>query len=272
MDVSLHRDEYIDLCAGYALGSLDEGDRARLERHLAEGCEACEKALRDFSIGAQLLAGSLPAEPVGSALRDRVMIAAGSTRQGIPPVPEGEGGDGGERTPAKVIKLDRPRRTSAFPALGWAVAAGFAIAAALFWSKLETARTDLAKLRDEQRWAAVMNAPGARLAQLAPTPQAAAPLKGRAYVDPASGRAVLVLEGVQAPQGRDYELWAIRGGAPRSLGLVHADAAGHAVMHLENVGDPATLAAFAVSLEPKGGAPTPDAPTGPVVLVGKVEG
>ncbi len=265
--MSLHRDEYIDLCAGYALGSLDEGDRARLERHLAEGCEACEKALQDFSIGAKLLAGSLPAETVGSALRDRVMIAAGSMRPGAPPVT----GDGAEPGPTKVLKLERPRRTAAVPALGWAVAAAFAIAAALFWSKLETARTDLVQLREEQRWAAVMNAPGARIAQLAPTPQAAAaPFKGRAYVDPATHRAVLVLDGVIAPAGRDFELWAIRGGAPRALGLVHADAAGHAVMRLEDVGDPATLAAFAVSLEPKGGAPTPDAPTGPVVLVGKV--
>jgi len=265
--VSLHRDDYIDLCAGYALGSLDEGDRVRLERHLDEGCEACEKALHDFSIGAKLLAGSLPAETVGSALRDRVMIAAGSIRPGAPATT----GDGAE--PAKVLKLERPRRTFAFPALGWGLAAAFAIAAALFWSKLETARTDLVKLREEQRWAAVMNAPGARLAQLAPTPQAAAAsFKGRAFVDPATRRAVLVLDGVTAPAGRDFELWAIRGGAPKALGLVHADASGHAVVRLEDVGDPATLAAFAVSLEPKGGAPTPDAPTGPVVLVGKVEG
>lgn len=270
--MSLHHDEYIDLCAGYALGSLDEGDRARLERHLAEGCEACERALHDFSIGAKLLAGSLPAETVGSALRDRVMIAAGSMRPGAP-AREAEGGDGAEPGPSQVLKLERPRRTSVFPALGWAVAAAFAIAAALFWSRLETARTDLVKLREEQRWAAVMDAPGARTAQLAPTPQAAAAsLKGRAYVDPATHRAVLVLDGVTAPAGRDYELWAIRGGAPKALGLVHADAAGHAVVRLEDVGDPATLAAFAMSLEPKGGAPTPDAPTGPVVLVGKVEG
>src|SRR6185436_18803390 len=101
MDVSPHRDEYIDLCAGYALESLDEGDRARLERHLAEGCEHCEKALQDFSIGAKLLAGSLPAETVGSALRDRVMIAAGSIRPGAPAA---GAADGEERGGAKVLE------------------------------------------------------------------------------------------------------------------------------------------------------------------------
>ena len=47
--MSEHREEHIDLCAGYALGSLDEADLERIDQHLAEGCEHCEAALADFS-------------------------------------------------------------------------------------------------------------------------------------------------------------------------------------------------------------------------------
>jgi len=46
--------------------------------------------------------------------------------------------------------------------------------------------------------------------------------------------------------------------------------AGRAVVRLEDVGDPATLQAIAGSLEPEGGSPNPAAPSGPVVMVGKV--
>ena len=81
-----------------------------------------------------------------------------------------------------------------------------------------------------------------------------------------------MFENVRAPQGSDYQLWAIVGGAPASLGVVKADAAGHAMMRLENVGEPKLLAAFAISLEPAGGSPNPNAPTGPVVMLGKLEG
>lgn len=67
--------------------------------------------------------------------------------------------------------------------------------------------------------------------------------------------------------GRALELWSVPGtGAPRSLGLVSAEAATTVLRAqlLENT------AAFAVSIEPSGGSPT-GAPTGPIVSVGKLD-
>ena len=46
--MSEHLEEHLDLCAGYALGSLDAPDRIRLEAHLADGCPACEAALAEL--------------------------------------------------------------------------------------------------------------------------------------------------------------------------------------------------------------------------------
>ena len=93
-----------------------------------------------------------------------------------------------------------------------------------------------------------------------------------ATYDPASRSAVVVFDHFHAPSGHDYELWAIRGGHPASLGLIQADPSGHAVMRIENVGDSASLTHFAVSLERQGGSPDKNAPAGPVVMLGKLSG
>ena len=74
-----------------------------------------------------------------------------------------------------------------------------------------------------------------------------------------------------SPRPED-ELWALRGGPPQSLGLIRPDASGRAIVKLPDTGDPAGLAAFAVSLEKAGGSRSPAGPEGPVVMVGKLGG
>ena len=276
--MSEHREEHLDLCAAYALGTLDEAGRRQLEAHLADGCAQCEAALADFGAATVLLAASSPPVQPSAALKGKVMAAirASGTPEAAPAAKPDRG---------RVVEM--PRRTApSFLNWAWAAAAAaLAIASVISYNAASRLRTELdsnrkrlaeveQKLADEQKWVAVLNAPLAKVVELAPTPAGATDLRARATYDPATQRAVLVFENFKAPTGRDYELWAIRGEtpAPASLGLIHADDSGHAVLRLENVGDPATLGAFAVSLEPAGGAPTPTAPTGPVVMLGKVSG
>ncbi len=85
----------------------------------------------------------------------------------------------------------------------------------------------------------------------------------------ADGRALVLrpVGAVQVAPDRALELWAVpAAGAPRSLGLVRADAA-TTLIRAQLLQD---TAAFAVSVEPPGGSPT-GAPTGPIVSVGKLE-
>jgi anti-sigma-K factor RskA len=283
VDVSSHRDQDIDLCAGYALGCLDAADRNRAEEHLASGCPLCQAALAEFSDASVLLAASAPPALPGPTLRQRVLAAVATPviAEPEPPVePFREPID----TRGRVIEL-RPRRAPFLTAgWGWAAAAALlALVTTLQWTQAVRLRGELdrnrlrladleRRLAEESRWSEVLNSPAAKVVVLTPTERGSAELKARVTYDPVSRRAVVVFENVRAPRGSDYQLWAILGGVPASLGLVKADAAGRAMMRLENVGGPALLAAFAVSLEPAGGSPNPNAPSGPVVRSGKLEG
>ena len=78
----------------------------------------------------------------------------------------------------------------------------------------------------------------------------------------------MVLENFVAPQGKAYELWALHGNTPKMLGRVASDARGHAVIRVENVGDPDDLSAFTISLEDAAAATSE--PTGTIVMIGSL--
>ena len=90
--------------------------------------------------------------------------------------------------------------------------------------------------------------------------------------DPAQRRLVLAVAGdMPEDRGKAHELWVVPGdGTPRSLGVMPAGKA----MHMDLAEQIAQLlsqgATIAISVEPPGGSPT-GAPTGPVILSGKLE-
>jgi anti-sigma-K factor RskA len=267
LDVTAHRAEHLELCAGYALGALDPADRAALEAHLEGGCPECEAELHRLAGAVRRLAASAPPRPQPAALRARVLAAAAETAPGRSPSP-------------RPLPLPRPRRRSSAHWAWAALAAAFAIATALAWTTAERLRGELATTRtkldgaqralaDARRWMALLDSPTARTVSLTPTPQGLGLMRARATFDPATHRAVIVFENVATPAASDFQLWALRSGGVASLGLVRADAAGRAIVRIEDAGDPTALAGFAVSLERLGGSPRSDAPEGPVVLAGK---
>jgi len=276
MDVTPHKDEYLELCAGYVLGNLAEEEARTLEAHLAEGCPACETEIDRLGRGAMAFASATPRLLEPSSLRARVLdtvLREGAKREG----------QRERRREVKRSTIPLPRRQGA-PVFAWtfALAALLIAAVAVYeWraasqleKQLAVSRQEVARLNQqiqgEREWAAVATAPQARSIELKPTPDGAPQLHARVTYDPATRRAVVAVSDFVTPPGKDYQLWAITKTGPLSLGLVRPDRQGHAVLHLDDAGDPFTLAAFAVSLENEGGAPTPTAPAGPVVMVGKI--
>lgn len=86
--------------------------------------------------------------------------------------------------------------------------------------------------------------------------------------DRTSGRLeVRVARGLSVPDDRTLQLWAIdTAGKPRSLGILPDNRSASLALDERAVG--ADVMLLAVSLEPRGGSPNPDAPTGPVLYKG----
>lgn len=79
--------------------------------------------------------------------------------------------------------------------------------------------------------------------------------------------AVRVLSGAPVADDKTLQLWAItKAGKPRSLGILPDNRRAALALTADAIGDDVAL--LAVSLEPKGGSPDPNGPTGPVLYKG----
>jgi anti-sigma-K factor RskA len=264
-----------ELLAAYALGVADEDEVRQVEAHLAE-CEVCREELVHWRRSTEALAASAePMEP-SAGVRERLMAEVGGA-----PAPSAE------RAPAEAAGRRRaPLRLAAviavaalaLAALGWGISSRSALRdevdaleaqVAELETRLAQADTELARSRGELRSAKAVLA---LLAGSSPNRdvllaglEAAPNSQGRLIVDPDNRRAVF-LAGQLPPlePGRVYQLWSLKDGQPASAGVFETVADGTAIHVVENV--PAeTPDAWAVTIEPEGGVPSP---TGPMVLVG----
>jgi len=174
--------------------------------------------------------------------------------------------------------------------LGWGLALWFIVLTGILLMHANRLSKELASSSDrvtglsrdlaaERRWSTILSSTSMRTASFTLTPDADPGLRARAVMDPVSRRAVLVLENFEAPSGKSYELWALHGNTPATLGKIRTDPHGNAVLRIQDVGEPSDLSAFAISLEAEGGTPgasvsvLPGAapePTGPIVMIGSL--
>jgi anti-sigma factor RsiW len=218
-----------ELVAPYALDALDDDERERFERHLAD-CERCQTQLAELqeAVGALAYAAEGPDPP--PALRGRILDSA--------------------RADGKAQVLPFPTRRWAFPAV-----AGIAAAAACVAIGLGIWAASLSSSLDRERSAKDSYARAIQLLGGGAQAKALTDAEGALLVPPGGGEAALVVCGLSpAPSGKTYEAWVIEDSTPRPAGLFRGGSGCPPVFLEREVPAGATVA---VTLEHKGGVPKP---------------
>jgi anti-sigma-K factor RskA len=259
-----------DAAGLYALGTLPADERALFEAHVST-CDECRRDVRAFGEVVSALPFALPQIDPPSALRSRVLAAAGgdALRRVVPPT---------------SIRPHRP-----FAMVGWLSAAALLVTAIGLGaytvslrhrvggmemllreavSRLDRSERELASATRVAERAqvrlAVLTAPDMKQVNLAGQPSAPR-AAGRAFLSPSNGLLFAASQLPPLPFGRTYQVWFLTPGAPISAGLVKPDQNGRVTAAFDVPPGAETPKGLAVSIEPEGGVP---APTGAIYLAG----
>jgi anti-sigma-K factor RskA len=241
------------LTGAYALDALDDIERAQFERHLTS-CSPCREELAGLQAAATALAHTSAVLPP-PALRDRVLAEIATVR----PLPPETRETTAVPDAAEVAETDPAQRRSRS---SWSRRPGLLVAAAAAAIALGAgaAVTQPWDSGTDQTVSAadrVLTAPDAERAS-APV----ADVSGASVTvvrSSARHEAVMVTRGVPAPpSGMVYQAW-LRDADGRmvSVGLMSSVHDGRPVLLDPDQGDAATATAFAITVEPQGGSPSP---------------
>lgn len=240
--------EWTGTAAAYALGSLDVDERDAFEAHLVT-CETCRAEVAELREAAAMLAYATPAREVPRReLRERVLREARAVR------------------PLAAARSPRRARAvapwlAAAACLTLAVLAGMGLRSERgqrqrLASMLDSVQTDLA-VRDST--IAAFLGPEVHVVSLSPTGE-----KPSMRVFWNHTRNVFIVTAFnipRAPDGRTYQLWAIRKDkAPLSMGTFNTDANGRATAILavaDNITEGGFIDLCGLTMEPIGGSLQP---------------
>lgn len=229
------------LSGAYAVDALDDLEKARFERHLAD-CEICRAEVDGLREAAAALAADAEAAPP-AALRDRVLAGIQTVRP-LPPVREPSATDAGPVTPgAPATPTRSPRRW--LPALVAAAVVTVLGLGAVAWHPWvdETPRLTAADR--------VLQAPDARAVRL-DFPDGSSATVTRSERE----RLAVITTNRMAPPpaGRVYELWFQHAdGSMSPAGLMPVKADQTVVLD----GDAAAAVGAGITVEPAGGSAEP---------------
>lgn len=267
-----YNDRIEELVSAYALGVLDGDDLKELEDHLRENPGVYRELLSENEAAFSQLAYVLKSSSPRAGLRSELMADIKSEKEAY----------------ADTKSSFWQRLQPIWLGLGSAVAAILIISLFTYSSSLNNTveqqqakisnletliiekDSELALLQEEfasqSEMLAFLENPEVVIINLVKTePNLKA--VGRVLWNPGDDEALFYgINLPEVPEGKTYQLWAIAGEKPESLGVFNVDDRGnnvHLIKSLSNFGD---IGTFAVSLEPAGGVPLP---TGKIYLAGE---
>lgn len=286
--------EFRDSVAAYVLDLLEPGERQALEAHLAEPIvhQGCREALAAAYETTALLAAALPPLEPGPHVWQAIERAIGAAPASA--LADGAGmarRSSASRPPATPGPARRGRLREA---AAWVLAAAAAVAAFVLGMEYRMSQRSVAalerdlqlasaadrdkqiclrelatarvSLREKTAALSLLEAPGTQLIQLAA--QGQEPYRASALLNAGENSGMVLTTALKPVQGKDYQLWLIRGDEKISAGILRTDPSGATLARIgEQVLAGGRPDAFAVTIEPPGGMPQP---TGPIILLGKV--
>jgi len=249
--------ELIESAASYALDALEADERVAFEAHLAD-CDQCQSEVAAYrEVAGALVHAAAPVPAPPPALRDRILREARQVRP--------------------IATVSRPLVTAAPPARSRGRMAPWLVAAASLAAAIVVLLMDRSERERNQRLAVELESARATLARTDSTlsaflgPEvhvvsltAPAEQKPRVRVFWNHTRRTYIVTALglpPAPEGKTYQLWAMRKGqAPLSMGTFNPDASGRTVTMLavaQAITDGGFIDDCAMTVEPAGGSPQP---------------
>jgi anti-sigma-K factor RskA len=253
-------DEASELLGAYALDAVDGDEFTELEEHV-ETCPRCRAELDSLREVAGAMGSSV--EPLPEGLWSQIAFRLPERQEGeeSPPMPQLTPE---ARTPFREPAGRRRKRRTLVTTIG-AIAVAAAAVAVVLGIGLVRADTKVSNMQAAQaaRSSAVtaaLHTPGHRLITLDTSAHAAL---AQVVVVP-SGQGYLVSSKLPSlGDGQTYQLWAVEGKEPISLGLLGASPR-QAAFSMAGSTRPAHLS---ITAEPSGGSVVP---TGPIIATGTV--
>ena len=241
-------EDYKEMIPARALSALDAAEERALNEHL-ENCSECRKELEEWQATAATLA--VVADPVEPSPKVRERILS-EVRKDL--------------STADVVPFRSTSRNiwRSFGSLGAMAAVvlftALIVGLVVLWRENRAISDELAV---KNQFVEVATTPGARVSELKGIDLGSGATATLAYDK--SGHAILIANKLPSvPQGKAYQLWFIVGKNPPMPGKTFSpDDAGKGVLKDEMPKEALDSAIFAITLEPKDGAP---APTGPIYL------
>ena len=256
-------DEASDLLGAYALDAVDGDEFTELEAHL-ESCPRCRAELDSLREVAAAMGNSVEPLPEGLWSQIAVRLPERQEDREPPPMPRLTPEAGSPfRSPAPNGGSS-PRRRTMLTTIG-AIAVAAAAVAIVLGIGLVRADNKVSNLQSADgapsaATAAALNTPGHQIVNL----DAGTHGQQAQVVVLPSGQGYLVSSSLPAlDKGRTYQLWAIEGNQPISLGLLGSSPS-HAAFTMAGSTQPSHLS---ITSEPAGGSVFP---TGPIVATGTV--
>ncbi len=253
----MDRETVLELIPAYALGALDADERAAVEALLATDADA-RKLLAEYQTITDHLSLMTPARRAPAHLQGDLrsrLAAQRSTQRTAPAVPV-------SAPPPPVTAITRPPRVQRLWLPLTAAAAIVLVAAALLFLRGGQAPAN----PGEQLFTQIVAQADARQIPITASENQVA-----------TGEMVLTADGTQAvirvaqlptiTTEQTFQLWLIDANGARSGGLLqfaNAQGTNYIVLPLEKPVQ--EYAGFGVSIEPAGGSPNPDGPSGPRVF------